>query len=154
MKTQIDAPLSSKPPLRPRSRRVLFFELVALLLVVLVLVVMLIWRFLILMGIAMAMTLILKPAQVWLARKLGGRPGIAALIIVLLVTAVILVPLLGGLAAIAGQALNFYEWVTPYLSVPQLERVWKEVLPAPPPLLVALHDVGKGPGDRLLLAAL
>ena len=154
MKPQTETPLSSKPPLRPRSRRVLFFELVALLLVVLVLVVMLFWRFLILMGIAMAMALILKPAHVWLARKLGGRPGVAALIIVLLVTAVILIPLLGGLAAIAAQTLNFYEWVTPYLTVPQLERVWKEILPARLPWLSHVQDMGQSRVADFLSAAL
>ena len=151
---QARPPTPPPPTLRPRSRRVLFFTLIALLLVVFALVLLVFWRFLIIIGLATSMALLLKPAHQQLTHWLRGRPGMAALIIVLLTTLIIMVPVLGGLAAIAAQALNFYEWVAPHLTNLELQRIWKELLPAQIPWIGQLQEIGQGRIADFFAAAL
>jgi predicted PurR-regulated permease PerM len=116
------------PP--PRSPRVVFFTLVALLLVVLWLVLLVFRPFFITLGLATALTLLLKPMHLRFTSWLRGRDWAAALLIVLGLTVVILIPVLAILAAIASQALSFYEWVTPHLNTVELEQLWAEHLPS------------------------
>jgi predicted PurR-regulated permease PerM len=138
-------PLHPPPPeRRPRSPRVVFFTLIALLLVVLGLVLWVFRPFLITMALATAMALLLKPVHVRLTRLLGNRPGTSASLIVALVTIIILVPVMGILAAIAAQALNFYQWVLPLLNTAQLEKLWSENLPARVPWIGSLQALGEG----------
>src|SRR4029453_18344725 len=106
-------PMSAPPPpapsmRRPRSQRVVFFTLVALLLCVLSLVLVVFWPFLITLALATAMALLLRPMHVRLTRLLRGSGGASALVIVALVTVIILVPVMGILATVAGQALTFH----------------------------------------------
>ena len=115
------------PP--PRSPRVVFLTLVALLLVVLWLVLLVFRPFFITLGLATALTLLLKPMHLRVTGWLHGRDWAAALLIVLGVTVVILIPVLAILAAIATQALSFYEWVTPHLQTGELEQLWDQNLP-------------------------
>ena len=139
------SPLHSPPPeRRPRSPRVVFFTLIALLLVVLGLVLWVFRPFLITMALATAMALLLKPLHLRLTSLLGGRPGASAAAIVALVTIIILVPVMGILAAIASQALNFYQWVLPLLNTAQLEKLWSENLPARIPWIGSLQALGEG----------
>src|SRR4249920_3642550 len=99
------------PDSPPRSPRVVFFTLVALLLVVLWLVLLVFRPFFITLGLATALTLLLKPMHLRVTAWLSGRDWAAALLIVLGVTVVILIPVLAILATIATQALSFYQWV-------------------------------------------
>jgi len=120
-------PAASDPP--PRSPRVVFFTLIALLLAVLWLVLLVFRPFFITLGLATALTLLLKPMHLRLTGWLHGRDWAAALVIVLGLTVVILIPVLAILAAIATQALSFYEWVMPRLTPAQLEQLWSQSLP-------------------------
>lgn len=113
----------------PRSPRVVFFTLIALLLVVLGLVLLVFRPFFITLGLATAVTLLLKPMHLRLSSWLRGREWASALLIVLGLTVVILIPVLAILAAIASQALSFYEWVTPRLNTIELEQLWTQNLP-------------------------
>jgi predicted PurR-regulated permease PerM len=117
------------PDPRPRSPRVVFFTLVALLLVVLWLVLLVFRPFFITLGLATGLTLLLKPMHLRLTGWLRGRDWAAALLIVMGVTVAILIPVLAILAAIASQALSFYEWVMPRLTPVELERLWSQSLP-------------------------
>jgi predicted PurR-regulated permease PerM len=62
------------------------------------------------LALATAMALLLRGVHLRLTAFFRGRPGLSALTIVLLAALIILVPLMGVLAAIATQALNFYQW--------------------------------------------
>jgi len=84
-----------------------YATLVALLLVVFGLVLVVFRPFLIVLGLATALTLLLKPLHRRLTGWLGDRDGTAALLIVLGLTVVILIPVLAILTAIASQALSF-----------------------------------------------
>src|SRR5262249_52138462 len=126
----VNAPVHStvpEPP--PRSPRVVYATLIALLLVVFGLVLVVFWPFLIVLGLATALTLLLTPVHRRLTGWLGDRGGTAALLIVLGLTLVILIPVLAILAAIASQALSFYQWVMPRLTTVELEQLWNENLP-------------------------
>ena len=111
-------PGAPAPP--PRSRRVLFFTLIAMLLVVLGLVLVVFRPFLVILGLATAMTVLLKPLHLRLTAWMRGRAGLSALSIVIGTTVIILIPVLGILATIASQALNFYQWVAPRLTSGEL----------------------------------
>jgi predicted PurR-regulated permease PerM len=145
-------PAVSDPP--PRSPRVVFFTLVALLLVVLWLVLLVFQPFFITLGLATALTLLLKPMHLRLTSWLHGRDWAAALLIVLGLTLVILIPVLAILAAIASQALSFYQWVTPHLNTLELEQLWSESLPSQLESLKQLPDFAQGRLADFVSAAL
>jgi predicted PurR-regulated permease PerM len=115
---------------RARSPRVVFFVLIALLLGVLALVVMVFRPFLITLALAAALALLLRPIHLRATRLLRGRAGASAFALVALVAAIILVPVMGIVAAIAAQALTFYEWLVPRLNTKALESLWIEYVPA------------------------
>jgi predicted PurR-regulated permease PerM len=154
----MSAPIRPTPPdtleSRPRSPRVLFLTLIAMLLVVLALVLAVFWPFLIIVGLATAMAILLKPAHVRLTGWLRGRPSLSALSLVLGVTVVILIPVLGMLATIASQALNFYQWVMPRLTSGELEALWKTHLGAHVPWVARLQEIGQGRIADFVSAAL
>ncbi len=139
---------------RPRSQRVLFFTLIVLLLVVLALVLAVFWPFLIILGLATAMAILLKPMHARMTGWMRGRPSLSALSIVLAVTVVILIPVLGVLATIASQALNFYQWVMPRLTSGELEAWWKAHLQAHLPWVARLQEIGEGRVADFVAAAL
>ncbi|HTS52994.1 MAG TPA: AI-2E family transporter [Burkholderiales bacterium] len=145
-------PAVPDPP--PRSPRVVFFTLVALLLVVLGLVLVVFRPFFITLGLATALTLLLKPMHLRLTGWLRGRDWAAALLIVLGLTVVILIPVLAILATIATQALSFYEWVTPRLTTVQLEELWSQNLPSQLEWLKQLPDFAQGRLTDFVTAAL
>ena len=152
------APLESPPAdpeePQPRSQRVLFFTLIALLLVVLALVLVVFWHFLITLGLATALTLLLKPMHRRLTRWMRGRDWLSALSIVLGTTLVILIPVLGVLAAIAGQALTFYKWVAPRLTTGELEGLWNTHVQSRFPWVAKIQEIGEGRIADFLAGAL
>jgi predicted PurR-regulated permease PerM len=117
------------PKRRARSQRVVFFALVALLLAVLGLVVLVFRPFLITLALAAALALLLQPMHVRLTRLVRGRAGASAFALVGLVAVIILVPVMGIVATIAAQALNFYQWLVPRLNAAALESLWTQYLP-------------------------
>jgi predicted PurR-regulated permease PerM len=106
-------------------QRILFFSLLAVLLFVFVLVFLVFRHFLINLALSASFAIVLAPTRRRLAQLLGGRNGLAAGLIVLLVTLLILIPLLGSLAALGSQALHFYQWVRPRLEPEQIEALWR-----------------------------
>lgn len=146
--------MSTAPDPPPRSPRVVYATLVALLLVVFGLVLMVFRPFLIVLGLAAALTLMLKSLHQRLTGWLGDRDGTAALLIVLGLTVVILIPVLAILTAIASQALSFYQWVMPRLTTVELEQLWNENLPAQLDWLKQLPAFAQGRLADFVTAAL
>lgn len=140
----MDQPEPAIPPTRPRSRRVVFVTLIALLLVVLGLVLLVFWPFLIALALATAMALLLRGTHLRLTRLLRGRGGTSALIIVLVAALIILIPVMGVLAAIATQALNLYDWLAPQLNTATLDEWWRVHFLARFPWLAQLQTAGEG----------
>jgi len=132
------------PPPRPRSRRVVFATLILILLAVLALVLLVFWHFLITLGLATAMALLLRGAHVRLTRLLRGHSGVSAFCIVMVVALIILIPVMGVLAAIATQALNLYNWLEPQLNSASLDQWWRQHLLPHFPWLEQLRAMGEG----------
>ena len=135
-------PGAPEPP--PRSERVLFFTLIAMLLVALGLVLAVFRPFLVLLGLATALTLLLKPLHLRLTTWMRGHAGLSALSIVIGATAIILIPVLGILGTIASQALNFYQWVAPRLTSGELAEWAKLHLHTQMPWLANLQEISEG----------
>jgi len=135
-------PGAPEPP--PRSERVLFFTLIAMLLVALGLVLAVFRPFLVLLGLATALTLLLKPLHLRLTAWMRGHAGLSALSIVIGATAIILIPVLGILGTIASQALNFYQWVAPRLTSGELAEWAKLHLHTQMPWLANLQEISEG----------
>lgn len=112
------------------SRPIVLVPLTALLLVILYLAFLVFHHFFLELTVAAALALLLTPLQRALTRLFGGRSWLAAGLVVLLVTGVILVPVLGLGALVANQAGSFFEWLRPHLQPEGLKRLWLETLPA------------------------
>ena len=154
MSPSIQPAPSGAPEPPPRSRRVLFFTLIAMLLVVLGLVLVVFRPFLVILGLATAMTLLLKPLHLRLTAWMRGHAGLSALSIVIGTTVIILIPVLGILATIASQALNFYQWVAPRLTSGELAEWAKLHLHTQMPWLAKLQEIGEGRVADFVAAAL
>jgi predicted PurR-regulated permease PerM len=107
--------------------------LLAFLLVSLALAFLVFRYFLLTFAVAASVALMLSPLHGALSRRLGGRDGLAASLLVLLVTVLILVPVLVYGVLIGQQALSFLEWLRPHLEPHEWDRFWREVLPARSP---------------------
>jgi predicted PurR-regulated permease PerM len=125
----VASPPLPPPNRRPRSLRVVFFVLVALLLGVLGLVLLVFRPFLITLALAAALALLLRPLHLRMTTLMRGRAGASALAIVAVVAVMILVPVMGVVATIASQSLKFYEWLVPRLNPSALETLWTTHLP-------------------------
>jgi predicted PurR-regulated permease PerM len=123
---------------------VVFITLIVVLLVVLGLVLLVFWHFLLILALATAMALLLRGVHLRLTGYFGGRAGLSALTIVLLAALIILIPVMGVLAAIATQALNFYQWVAPQLNTATLDEWWRQHLLTRFPWLEQLRAMGEG----------
>jgi predicted PurR-regulated permease PerM len=111
--------------------------LVLTLLAILVLAFLVFRYFILTFTLAGSVALLLAPAQRALTRRLKGRRGLSAALLVLLCTVALLVPILVYGTLLAGQAVDFFTWVRPYLQPGALETVWTEVLPRKLPALSA-----------------
>ena len=85
--------------------------------------------FLLTFTVAASVALMLSPVQGALSRRLGGRDGVAASLLVLAVTFVILIPVLLYGALIFQQAVSFLDWLRPHLEAREWDRFWREVVP-------------------------
>src|SRR5512134_1764569 len=112
-----------------RRRRDLLTPLLVVLGLILLLAFWVFKPFLLVFSVAACVALLLSPAQRRLASALGGRPTLAASVLVLGTTAVILVPVLTSLFLLARQAALFLEWVRtqPLLGPEELQRFWQQL---------------------------
>ena len=84
--------------------------------------------FLLVIAVAGCVALLMAPLQRHLSRILGGRSGLAALVLVAVTTLAILVPLGGSLLVLGERALAFSAWIGPRLQPAELERVYRDTL--------------------------
>jgi predicted PurR-regulated permease PerM len=108
---------------------VAFITLLTLLAVVLALVVEVFWRFLVDIGLATAMALMLHPVHERVTRALRGHRSLSALLITLGVNAAILIPVVALLLVAAREGRACYAWLTAQLSSQGLETFWSVTLP-------------------------
>ncbi|HYN02501.1 MAG TPA: AI-2E family transporter [Vicinamibacteria bacterium] len=112
-----------------RRRRDLLTPLLFALTVILLLAFWVFRPFLLVFAVAACVALLLAPVQKRLARALGHRPTIAAALLVLVTTVVILVPVLTSLFLLARQVALFLDWirVQPLLGPEELQRFWEQL---------------------------
>ena len=114
--------------LNDRRRRDVLTPLLLALLVILVLAFQVFRPFILDFAVAASVALLLGPAHSRLGRALGGRPTLAAGLLILVTTLVILVPVGLSLNLLARQALVFFEWARPRLQAAELEQVLERAL--------------------------
>ena len=112
-----------------RRRRDLLTPLLLALAVILVLAFVVFRPFLLVFSVAACVALLLGPVQRRLTALLRGRAGLAAMIIVLVTTLVILVPVLTSLLLLTRQAALFLQWMTtqPVVGPDELQRFWEQL---------------------------
>jgi predicted PurR-regulated permease PerM len=79
--------------------------------------------------VSASVALLLNPAQRRLTQWLRGRNAIAAALLVLATTLVLLVPVLTTAAILSEHAVTFVAWVRPHLQPEALRELWRETLP-------------------------
>jgi len=127
------------------ARKVVRYSLLACLFLILVLAFVVFRPFILTFAVAASVSLLLAPAHDRLTRALGGRHSLAAALLVLLCTVMILVPVLSYGVLLVDQAAGFFDWVRPRLEPAALDRLWRETLPARFPLLMDwLRSTGMG----------
>jgi len=99
--------------------------------------------FLLTFTVAASVALMLSPVQGALSRRLGGRDGLAAALLVLAATFVILVPVFLYGALIFQQVVAFLDWLRPHLEPREWDRFWRDVVPQRSPTLAKwLKQIG------------
>lgn len=130
----------------PPGRRPLPVALLLVLLLILVLAFLVFRYFLLTFTVAASLSVFYAPLQRRLAHGLGGRSGVAAGLLVVATTLVILVPILGSATILSRQALTAFEEVRPRLQPAALREFLHNTLPAQYP---ALRDWVDFQGDEL-----
>ena len=112
-----------------RRRRDLLTPLLVALAFILLLAFWVFRPFLLVSAVAACVALLLAPVQKRLAAALGARPTLAASILVLLVTVLLLVPVLTSLFILAQQAEALLAWLRsqPLAGPEAVQRVWEEL---------------------------
>lgn len=113
-----------------RRRRDVLLPLLSAFAVILVLAFLVFRPFLLIFTVAAAVALLLAPLQRRLRGVLGERASLAAALLVLVTTAVILVPVLSSVAILSNQAVAFFAWVKPRLQPGELQKLWAETIPS------------------------
>ena len=111
--------------------------------------------FLVTFAVAASTALLLAPVQSRVSRAVGGRPSLAAALIVLLCATLLVLLLVTYVALLRAQAAAFLESTASFREPGALERWWSKTLPARYPRLPPLPwaDVLSGlaaAGSRLL----
>jgi predicted PurR-regulated permease PerM len=107
--------------------------------------------FLLTFTVAVSLALLLQPLQRSLVRRLGGRRWLAAAVLVVLCTVVLLVPVFTYGTLLGQQALAFFEWLRPRLQPHELEKLWVITLPDKYPVLMAWVRSVLGGGSAMAL---
>ena len=85
--------------------------------------------FLLVFAVAACVALLLAPVQKRFATALGGRPTLAAAMLVLVTTVLILIPVLTSLFLLARQVAVFLDWIRtqPLIGPEELQRFWEQL---------------------------
>jgi len=112
-----------------RRRRDLLTPLLVALAVILLLAYWVFRPFVLVFAVATCVALLLSPVQKRLTSSLGRRPTLAAALLVVFATLVILVPVLTSLFLLTRQFVVFLEWIRshPVLGPQELERFWQQL---------------------------
>src|SRR5512143_2338680 len=110
-----------------RRRRDLLTPLLVALAVILLLAYWVFRPFILVFAVSACVALLLGPVQKRLTESLGGRRTVAATLLVLFTTIVILVPVLTSLFLLTRQFALFLDWIRsqPVLGPQELERFWQ-----------------------------
>ena len=92
--------------------------------------------FILVFAVSACVALLLAPVQKRFDKALGGKPTLAAALLVLLTTVVILVPMLTSLFLLARQTALFLDWIRlqPLVGPEEMQRFWERAaapLPGP-----------------------
>jgi predicted PurR-regulated permease PerM len=130
-------------PIRPRTNWRVQGPLLAFLMVSLALAFVVFRYFLLTFAVAASVALLLARLHGALSRRLGGRDGLAAALLVLSVMLVILLPLVVYGMLIGQQAVAFLDWLRPHLEPQEWDRFWRETIPGRSPSLARfLRQIG------------
>jgi predicted PurR-regulated permease PerM len=130
-------------PIRPRTNWRVQGPLLAFLMVSLALAFVVFRYFLLTFAVAASVALLLARLHGALSRRLGGRDGLAATLLVLSVMLVILLPLVVYGMLIGQQAVAFLDWLRPHLEPQEWDRFWRETIPGRSPSLARfLRQIG------------
>jgi predicted PurR-regulated permease PerM len=112
-----------------RRRRDLLTPLLVALALILVLAYWVFQPFLLVFSVAACVALLLAPLQTRLTAVLGGRPTLAASLLVVLVTVLLLVPVLTSLFILAQQAEALLAWLRaqPLAGPDAVQRFWDDL---------------------------
>jgi predicted PurR-regulated permease PerM len=115
--------------MRERRRRDLLTPLLIALAVILVFAFFVFRPFILVFSVAACVALLFGPLQRRLTSALRGRAGLAAAIIVLVTTLVILIPVLTSLFLLTRQAALFLQWITtqPVVGPEELQSFWEQL---------------------------
>jgi len=130
-------------PIRTRTNWRVQGPLLAFLLMSLALAFVVFRFFLLTFTVAASVALMLARLHGSLSRRLGGRDGLAAALLVLAVMLVILLPVFFYGVLIFQQAVAFLDWLRPHLEPQEWDVFWRETLPARSPSLAHfLRQIG------------
>src|SRR4029453_14040337 len=112
-----------------RRRRDMLTPLLLSLAVILLLAFWVFKPFILVFSVSACVALLLAPAQKRFDKAFGGRPTLAAFVLVLLTTVVILIPILPSLFLLARQTAVFLDWIRlqPLLGPEEMQRFWEEL---------------------------
>jgi predicted PurR-regulated permease PerM len=112
-----------------RRRRDMLTPLLLSLAVILLLAFWVFKPFILVFAVSACVALLLAPAQKRFDKALGGKPTVAAMILVLLTTVVILIPILTSLFLLARQTALFLDWIRlqPLVGPEEMRRFWEEL---------------------------
>jgi predicted PurR-regulated permease PerM len=112
-----------------RRRRDMLTPLLLSLAVIVILAFWVFKPFILVFSVSACVALLLAPAQKRFDKALGGRPTLAAAVLVLLTTVVILIPILTSLFLLARQTAVFLDWIRlqPLMGPEEMQRFWEEL---------------------------
>ena len=112
-----------------RRRRDMLTPLLLSLAVILLLAFWVFKPFILVFAVSACVALLLAPAQKRFDKALGGKPTLAAALLVLLTTVVILIPILTSLFLLVRQTALFLDWIRlqPLVGPEEMQRFWDEL---------------------------
>ncbi len=123
------------PRRRSTDRFRVYVPLVAFLAVIALLAFLVFRYFLAVFTVAASVALLLQPFHRRLKRAVRGRQNLAAGLLVLIATLLILLPIVISVLLLSEQAVQFFDWVKPRLQPEALRELWQETLPQRLPFL-------------------
>jgi len=100
--------------------------------------------FLLTFTVALSLALMLGPAQRQLTRRLRGWDSVAAALLVLLCTVLMLLPLLSYGTLLAQQAVDVSAWLRPRLEPSAMEKLWQQTQARYPLLMAWMRQITGG----------